>query len=88
MATQERTPLATTKEVKAKVGRPSQVVLYQKVVKIPLTGRNPKQLQEVAAAIHKAAASHELVVGGKKGRKVFVQKTDSCIPTKVFDGVA
>lgn len=87
MAT-ERTPLATTEEVTAKVGRPKQVTLYQKVVKIPLTGRNPKQLQEVAHAIHMAAASHPHVVGGKKGRKVFVQKTDSSIPTKVFDGVA
>ena len=80
-----RTPLKTTKNILR--NRKTQAALYKKIVTIPLTGTNPEELQQVAATIHLAAANHPLVLGGKFKRKVFVNKTDSDIPLKIFDGI-
>jgi len=82
-----RTPYQTTERVPRRRGGQVQVSLYQKEIRIPLVGTNPEELQQVAAAIHLAAGAHPLVSGGKGRRKVFVGKSESRIPTKVFDGL-
>lgn len=84
-----RTPLATKSAINKGNGRkpnPKHIEMYQKMVTIPLTGANPEQLQAVALAAHQAVANHEHVLGGKKKRSVFVGKTPSDTPKKIFDG--
>lgn len=84
-----RTPLATKSAINKGSGRkpnPKHIEMYQKMVTIPLTGANPDQLQAVALAAHQAVANHEHVLGGKKKRSVFVGKTPSDTPKKIFDG--
>lgn len=84
-----RTPSATKTAIKKGSGRkpnPKHVELYHKVVTIPLTGSNPEQLQAVAKAAHEAVSNHEHVLGGKKKRSVFVGKSESDTPKKIFDG--
>jgi len=84
-----RTPSATKSAINKGSGRrpnPKHIEMYAKTVTIPLTGSNPEQLQAVAKAAHQAVANHEHVLGGKKKRSVFVGKSDSITPKKIFDG--
>ena len=82
-----RTPYQTTERVPRKRGGMKGAVLYQKTVKVQMVGTNPEDLQQVAQSIHIAANVHPLVAGGKKRRKVFIGKSESMIPTKVFEGI-
>lgn len=83
----DRTPYQTTERVPRKRGGMKGVALYQKIVKVQIVGTNPEELQQVAQSIHIAANVHPLVAGGKKRRKVFIGKSQSDIPTKVFEGL-
>lgn len=83
--TAKRTPVETTENVSRGRGRPKQTAIYQKTMSLTLTGSNPKELQKVAASLHKS--SHPLTVGGKTKRKVTVKFDPSTTPTKIFDGV-
>lgn len=80
----DKTPFKKTR----KRGGMKQVILYKKDIVIPIVGTDQEELQRVAQIAHIAVGSHPLVSGGRGKRKVFVGKSQSTKPTKVFDGVA
>ncbi|MFW6272792.1 MAG: hypothetical protein ACOC2U_03330 [bacterium] len=74
--------MATTTKTKRR--SPKQASIYQKEIKIKLTGSNKKDLQAVAHAIH--SMGHPLTTGGASKRSVHVSHI-STEPTKIFDGL-
>jgi hypothetical protein len=82
-----RTPLVTKTSIK-KIGgkaKPKHTEMYVKQMVFTIAGADPKHIQSVAAALHKAHAEHEHVIGGKSKRSVSVSYS-STDPTKIFDG--
>lgn len=79
-----RTPKQTTQKIKRKPRGMRQTHLYQKVMKISISGYSPDEIEATAHEIHKVSAPHS--TGGKGKRKVTITTLNSTEPTKVFDG--
>jgi hypothetical protein len=68
--------------------KPRQAAIYEKVVAVRITGSDPEKIQQVAHAIHKAAASTSHTLGGKDKKVVDITPiTRDNDPERIFYGV-